>query len=175
VAVSAAMTGAPVTAAMSATVAAGATAATVAAVSTTVATAATVAAVSTTVATAATVAAVSTTVATAATVAAMSTTVAAAVTPSAVPAAAPSGPAPVPDTGGTVGRPAACRCALASTAVGLVLRVTRSRVRRRWTAAGPRARYGSSFSAPVPRKSRDRRTIARRFTGAGTASVGGPL
>jgi len=162
VAVSAAMTGAPVTAAMSATVAAGATAATVAAVSTTVATAATVAAVSTT-------------VATAATVAAMSTTVAAAVTPSAVPAAAPSGPAPVPDTGGTVGRPAACRCALASTAVGLVLRVTRSRVRRRWTAAGPRARYGSSFSAPVPRKSRDRRTIARRFTGAGTASVGGPL
>ncbi len=161
-AVSAAMTGAPVTAAMSATVAAGATAATVAAVSTTVATAATVAAVSTT-------------VATAATVAAMSTTVAAAVTPSAVPAAAPSGPAPVPDTGGTVGRPAACRCALASTAVGLVLRVTRSRVRRRWTAAGPRARYGSSFSAPVPRKSRDRRTIARRFTGAGTASVGGPL
>jgi len=162
VAVSAAMTGAPVTAAMSATVAAGATAATVAAVSTTVATAATVAAVSTT-------------VATAATVAAMSTTVAAAVTPSAVPAAAPSGPAPVPDTGGTVGRPAACRCALASTAVGLVLRVTRSRVRRRWTAAGPRARHGSSFSAPVPRKSRDRRTIARRFTGAGTASVGGPL
>jgi len=162
VAVSAAMTGAPVTTAMSATVAAGATAATVAAVSTTVATAATVAAVSTT-------------VATAATVAAMSTTVAAAVTPSAVPAAAPSGPAPVPDTGGTVGRPAACGCALASTAVGLVLRVTRSRVRRRWTAAGPRARHGSSFSAPVPRKSRDRRTIARRFTGAGTASVGGPL
>jgi len=163
------MTGAPVTTGMSATVAAGATAATVAAVSTTVATAATVAAVSTT------VAAVSTTVATAATVAAMSTTVAAAVTPSAVPAAAPSGPAPVPDTGGTVGRPVACHCALASTAVGLVLRVTRSRVRRRWTAAGPRARYGSSFSAPVPRKSRDRRTIARRFTGAGTASVGGPL
>jgi len=149
VAVSGAMTGAPVTAAMSATVAATAT-----------------------------VAAVSTTVAATATVAAVSTTVAAAVTSSAAAAAAPSGPAPVPNTGGAVARtarPAACGCTLASTAAGLVLRVTRSRVRRRSTAAGPRARHGSSFSAPVPRKSRDCRTIARRFTGAGTASVGGPL
>jgi len=160
--VTAAMTGAPVTAAMSTAVAAGATAATVAAMS----------------ATAATVAAVSTTVAAAITPSAVPAAIAAAVTSSAAAAAAPSGPAPVPDTGGAVARtarPAACGCTLASTTVGLVLRVTRSRVRRRWTAAGPRARHGSSFSAPVPRKSRDRRTIARRFTGAGTASVGGPL
>ena len=151
-AVSGTMTGAPVTAAMSATVAAGAAATTVAAMSATVAATATVAAVSTPIAAA--------TAAAAAAIAAVSTTVAAV------------------STGGAVARtprPAACGCTLASTAAGLVLRVTRSRVRRRSTAAGPRARHGSSFSAPVPRKSSDRRTIARRFTGAGTASVGGPL